>query len=54
VEDPNDVQGFALRRILLFLVGTLSNRANNAEEKDEKNLCPGEIATSLEFDVAEI
>jgi AP-3 complex subunit beta len=35
LEDPNDVQGFALRRIMLLLVRTLSLRTKEAEEEDE-------------------
>lgn len=41
VEDPNDVQAFAMRRILLLLVNTLSNRIktedDEGEESDEEN-----------------
>ena len=35
VEDPNNVQDFALQRILLLLVNALTNRADDVEEKDD-------------------
>lgn len=44
VEDPNNVQAFALRRILLLLVNTLSNRhtdhveRNDYDDEDEKEV----------------
>jgi AP-3 complex subunit beta len=34
VEDPNDVQGFAMRRILLLLVNSLSSRRTKEDEED--------------------